>query len=87
VLLLPALGSGRGRNIVRVDYERRLKTRNGGLQIAISALPVLTYLNVRSAPVLDITIFAPPFRVLSRIRSQYRDSSDRIAAVDADYLA
>ncbi len=31
--------------------------RDSGVQIARSALPVLTYLNVRSAPVLDLTIF------------------------------
>jgi hypothetical protein len=34
--------------------------REGGLQMAISALPVLTYQQVRSAPVLEITIFASP---------------------------
>jgi hypothetical protein len=37
-----------------------LQMRDGGLQMAISALPVLTYGHVRSAPVLEITIFASP---------------------------
>lgn len=35
--------------------------RDGGLQMAILALPVLTYLHIRYAPVLEIVIFAPPY--------------------------
>jgi hypothetical protein len=34
--------------------------RDGGLQMAISALPVLSYSNVRCTPDLEITIFATP---------------------------
>jgi len=34
--------------------------------MAISALPVLTYLKVRCAPVLEITIFAATCRILER---------------------
>jgi hypothetical protein len=36
------------------------KTREGGLQTAVSALPVLTYMDVRCAPVLETTIIASP---------------------------
>jgi hypothetical protein len=41
--------------------------RHDGLQMAISALPALTYLNVRFASVLEITIFAASWRILERI--------------------
>jgi len=40
--------------------------RDSGLQMAKPALPVLTYPNVRSAPVLALAIFGSLWRILER---------------------
>jgi hypothetical protein len=47
--------------------------------MAILALPVLTYPNVRCAPVLIITIFAAPQRILGQTL-RYHASSDHNAS-------
>ena len=57
-------GHRRRAGALRADADAcltaRLEMRDGGLQMAISALPVLTYLHVRCAPVLEIAIFVSP---------------------------
>jgi hypothetical protein len=40
--------------------------RESGLQMPKPALPVPTYPNVRSAPVLAFAIFGAPWRILER---------------------